>query len=216
MKATSLLIQIALCISIMIYEVSTASAIDATAVKAYNSGVSFVENGNFDQGIAELKRAISIDQNFADARYNLGMAYHLKAASINKVDPRDLQGATPIQSYRKKWTLGLDELRMAINEFKEVLRLQPLAADAHFKLGLLFDNVGDTENAIAQYREAMRIDPKGPDGLDARSNYALILHVVNGQSKEAIEELRAVLSVNPNHPAKRNIAKIIEGQKQKK
>lgn len=214
MKTRKLLLTAALSICTLCIAVSTASAAAAAAVQHAQRGMSLMKSGSIEQAIAEFKQATSIDPNFGDAHYNLGMLYHLKAAGENHVDPKDIQGAIPIQSYKKKWTSGLEDLRSAANEFKEAIRLQPSAADAHFKLGLIYDNMGETDKAIAEYREAMKLDPKGPDGLDARNNYALILHFVQGRTNQAIDELQAVLAANPNHQyAKENIKKIQASQK---
>jgi tetratricopeptide (TPR) repeat protein len=213
MKIRKILVHFIVSICTLCIVASMASATDPTAIQDAQKGISLMKRGNIDQAITQFKQAISKDQNFVDAHYNLGMLYHLKAAEKNQVNPKDIQGAIPIQSYKKKWKAGLEELRLAETEFKEVIRLQPSAADAHFKLGLIYDNMGDTENAIREYRDAMKLDPRGPDGLDARNNYALILHFVKGNSKEAIKELQTVLSINPNHFAKENIKKIQASQK---
>ena len=178
-----------------------------TASQHAQKGLSLTKRGQLDQAIEEFKKAIAIDRKYANAHYNLGMVYHLKAAQKNNINTRELDTTFPTQTYRTKWT-NVEELNLAINEFKEVLRLQPNAADAHFKLGLLYDNKGDITNAMTEYREAIRIDPKGPDGLDSRNNIALILFYVQGKRDEAIKELETVLKINPNHPAEKNIKKI--------
>ncbi|MBN1550991.1 tetratricopeptide repeat protein [bacterium] len=171
---------------------------------AFNKGTLLMGQGKIDEAIAEFKKAIAIDQDHVDAHYNLGMAYHLKAAQKNNINIREIGSTFPKQTYRTKWT-DVDELNLAIIEFKEVLRLQPNAADAHFKLGLLYDNKNDIQNALQEYREAIKLDPRGLDGQDSRANIALILFHVQGKKDEAIKELEALLEINPNHPSKENL-----------
>lgn len=192
----------------LIFFVSLGSA--ETASQLAQKGLSLKQRGQLDQAIEEFKKAIAIDRDYADAHYNLGMTYHMKAAQKNNINVENLDTNFPGQDYRSKWK-DVKELNLAINEFKEVLRLQPNAADAHFKLGLLYDNKGDIAKAMAEYREAVRLDPNGPDGLDSRSNIALILFYVQGKKDDAIKELEALLKISPNHFAKENL-KIMKKQ----
>ena len=201
-KIKSLTVQL-VCLSLFfIFFVSLSLA--ETANEYAQKGLSLTNRGQLDQAIAEFKKAIAIDRNHADAHYNFVMVYHFKAAQNNKINTRDLSATFPTQTYRTKWT-KVEELDLAINEFKEVLRLQPNAADAHFKIGLLYDNKADITNAMREYREAIRLDPKGLDGQDSRGNIALILFYVQGKKDEAIKELDVLLKINPNHPAKENL-----------
>lgn len=181
-----------------------------TASQLAQEALFLKQNGQLDQAIEEFKKAIAIDGNYADAHYNLGMIYHMKAAQENNISTRDLNTNFPTQSYKKKWE-NIEKLDLAINEFNEVLRLEPNAADAHLKLGLLYDNKGDIDNAMIEYRKTVDLDPTGPDGLDARNNIALILFYVQGNKEDAIKELEALIEINPNHFAKENL-KIMKNQ----
>ena len=202
-------------VSIFAILVASTFAADPTATEHYKKGNTFMQQGELDQAINEFKKAISIDHNFDDAYYNLGYVYHMKAAKKNGTSIQDIGTRDPYAYYRGiVWKLGTEELNLAVKEFKEVLRLQPKAADAHLKLGMVYGNKGDFDSAISEYRETIRLDPKGPDGQDARHELALIYYYVKGKRKEAIEELEAVLKVNPNHSsAKENFKKIKEKAK---
>lgn len=196
---------------VFVSTLSLAIAIDSVALKHYNKGTALSRSGNLDQAIEEFKKAIDIDPNYGDAHYNLGYSYHLKAGQKNKTDP-DLKTNKdiPTQIYIKKWEFGREELKLAIKEFKEVIRLEPNAADAHLKLGVVYDNHGDYEDAISEYHKTISMDPRGLDGLDARANLALIYYYVQEKRDEAIKELEAVLKVNPNHPTAKQLLKIIK------
>ena len=164
------------------------------------------ERGDLDGAIAEYKKAIAIDPDYGDAHYSLGYAYHLKAAQMNPVTPRQLDEAHPVQTYVRKWERGIREMELAIAEFKKVVQLEPKAPDAHFKLALVYDNKGDYKEACDEYRRVIELDPRGLDGQDARANLALIQFAIYEKRDDAVNLLQAVLKINPNHSsAKRNL-----------
>ena len=188
-----------------------AFAVDSAALEHAQRGWTLYERGEYDKAIAEYKKAIEIDNDYADAHYILGYIYHLQAAHKNEVMPRKLNTDFPVQNYKSKWEYGLEELDLAMREFKEVIRIEPDAADAHFKLGVVYDNKGEYEKAISEYYKTIELDPQGPDGLDARGNLALIYYAVYGKEDEAIRILEELLKIDPNHPARGNLEKIQQG-----
>lgn len=203
-----------LCVAFFIGIISIATipsiASASEAMNHYNKANNYIRRGEIDKAIVELKKAIEIDPDYADAHYNLGFLYHYKAAQKNNTKPgltfTDVAG----QTYIKKWKFGHEELDLAIKELKEVVRLQPNAADAHFKLGLVYDNKGDYEKAIFEYQKAISFDPTGLDGQDARTNISLIYYFVQERRNDAIKELKEVLKINPNHRIAKKTLKLFQ------
>ena len=203
------------CILLMATTLWTATCLAASqeAEQHYKRGRLLRERGNLDGAIQEYKKAIVINPDYGDAHYSLGYAYHLKAAQMNPVTPRQLNAAHPVQTYVKKWERGIREMDLAIVEFKKVVQLEPKAPDAHFKLALVYDNKGDYKHACDRYRRVIKLDPRGLDGQDARANLALIQFAIYGKRDEAANLLRQILKINPNHSsAKRNL-QLVEGTK---
>ena len=203
------------CILLMATTLWTATclATNQEAEQHYKRGRLLREQGDLDGAAVEYKKAIAIDPDYADAHYSLGYAYHLKAAQMNPVAPRQLDEAHPVQTYLKKWERGIHEMELAIAEFKKVVQLEPKAPDVHFKLALVYDNKGDYKDACEEYRRVIELDPRGLDGQDARANLALIQFVIHGKRDEAVKLLQAVLKINPKHlSAKRNL-QLMEGTK---
>lgn len=190
---------------------SSALAVDSTATEHAQKGWALYERGEYSRAIVEYKKAIEIDNNYADAHYVLGYIYHLEAAQKNEIAVRALNEDHPTQSYKTKWEHGTKELHLAMDEFKEVLRLEPDAPDAYFKLGVVYDNLGEYEKAITKYNKTIELDPKGLDGLDARGNLALVYYAVYDKKDEAIRVLEELLKIAPNHPARRNLEMIRQG-----
>ena len=184
---------------------------DEEAITHYKRGRLLREQKDLDGAIVEYKKAIAIDPDYGDAHYSLGYAYHLKAAQMNPVAPRRLDEAHPVQTYVKKWERGIREMELAIAEFKKVVELQPKAPDAYFKLALVYDNKGDYKEACDEYRRVIELDPRGLDGQDARANLALIQFAIYGNRDEAVQLLRAVLGINPNHASATSNLQLMEG-----
>ena len=93
-------------------------------------GVDYLDQGQFDEAIAEFQAAIQLDPDEAKAHYNLGLAY---------------------QKQEK-----LDEAAAA---YQEALQLDPDLADVHNNLGLIYNKQGKPDQAMAEYQEAIRINP---------------------------------------------------------
>jgi tetratricopeptide (TPR) repeat protein len=121
--------------------------------------------GRIPEALHEAREALRLDPTNADAYYGLGRCCHYIARSQNAQAGGDIY-----------FSAGLDSLDEAIQAFKEVVRLQPQAADAVLNLALAYDNRSLLEDAERCYREAMRLDPDGMDGADAHFNLALLIY----------------------------------------
>lgn len=84
----------------------------------------------------------------------------------------------------------------AVAALEEVTAATPDFAPAHFQLGVCFQQSGEAEKALAQYREVMRLDPSN---LDNYFNATLILVKLNKPS-EALENCLKILQARPDDP----------------
>ncbi len=129
-------------------------------------GREYIRVGKYSEGLAELEKAIKLDPNCADAYYSKGFAYQDLARAENQRAGGNIY-----------FSAGQEYLQQAINAFKETTRIQPNAADAHYTLGLAYDNLCQFEEAERCYRNAIRIDPEGIDGADAYFNLSLMMYM---------------------------------------
>jgi protein O-mannosyl-transferase len=94
----------------------------------------------------------------------------------------------------------LDE---AIACWREVLRLNPLDANAHNNLGIALAWKGQIDEAIHHYTEALRIDPSAPE---THNNLGLELER-KGQLDQAARQYDEALGLRPDYTlARRNLA----------
>ena len=82
-----------------------------------------------EKSIEAYQKALHLDAENVEIRFNLGVAYY-KAKSYSK----------------------------AIDAFKTIIRLQPDHAQAHFWLGLSYDRIARISDAFAQYKLLKSID----------------------------------------------------------
>jgi tetratricopeptide (TPR) repeat protein len=108
---------------------AAAGAEPNNAVAHYNLGNLLAGRAD-DRSLAEFQLAVRCDRRFAEARYNLGLAY----AARNRTTE-------------------------AISEFKTTVKLRPQWVEAHLNLGVALARTERYADAMAEFQEALRLDP---------------------------------------------------------
>jgi tetratricopeptide (TPR) repeat protein len=93
-------------------------------------GQALLSQGHWDGAIKELKTAVRLDANRADAHAHLAMAYYFKG-----------------------------DAAAAIPEFRAALQADPARVDAAYGLGLTLSETGDLSGAVAAFRSSARLNP---------------------------------------------------------
>lgn len=132
----------------------------------------YVEDGRFDEAIAEYRKSIALNPESASTHYNLGYALSVRAGGAGRA------GAE------------------AASEFREALRIDPEYAQAHNNLGALLELQGRTDEALEHFQRAVALRP---DHFDARINLAQLLSA-RGQSRDAADAFRAALALRADDP----------------
>ena len=101
-----------------------------------------------------------------------------------------------------------NNLPMAESEFRRATELSP-SADAHLQLGLVVAQEGRTDEAIRQFREALKWQPKNWAAQEA-FGHALLSQ---GKLDEALQHFSAALELNPRaRDSRLQIARILTRQ----
>ena len=120
----------------------------------------------FDEAIVHFQAALRAAPDQADAHFNLAAALNAKGdfagaathfAETCRLHPEDIEA-------RENLGLALlyeRSMSAAARQFREVLRVRP-DARTHYHLGLALDSLGQSEEALAHYREAVRLSPNAP------------------------------------------------------
>ena len=173
----------------------------------FSKALEYLDTGNYDEAITQLKNIISKDDNQSDAWYNLGLAYYRKADYENSI--RSYEKATNIDNeYSDAWyNLGITYRDRAgannnnENDLKNALKYfdMALAIDKNPNFfgnkGLVEEKLGLKENAIQSYEESTKIFPQ--DALSwSYKGYLLYNMRRYGEAKSSFEK---VIELEPNN-----------------
>ena len=115
------------------------------------------------------------------------MFFKKKCPSCGTKNPKD---ATTCASCGAAFELRQAESREAIKDYHEAIRLNPQSAEAYYKRGFVYQNLGQGERAIEDFDEAIRLNPN-----DA---YAYLLrgaaYGTIGDTDEAIADLEKAIA----------------------
>ena len=134
-----------------------------------------------DEAIANYKKVLELDPNYAPAHINLGTLYYNQSDyELAEEHYRKAIEADPRYALAY-FDLGnvLDEtqrLAEAIEAYKTALQLAPTYADAHYNLALAYERARQPRLALQHWRAYLKLDVQGPWAVHARSQYRKLLN----------------------------------------
>ncbi len=157
------------------------------------------------EAIAELEKAVNVATDFADAHYHLGRAYmeiDLREKAINEF--KEALNINPKYGAAKQLMNGLLKSRETRKQKKDEKNgMDPAEeqisrqANIHFHLGNALFQKNLFQEALAEYKEAIRLRPNYPD----IRNRVGELYMKRGQFNLAEEEFMVALKINPRYVA---------------
>jgi tetratricopeptide (TPR) repeat protein len=141
-----------------------------TLAKAYTyRGFSYLKKTQYDRAIEDFNQAIQRDPNNAWAFANRGNAY------FNTHQPE-----------------------RALLDYDQALALNPAGyATLFYGRGAIHNGMGDSDLAIADFGQAIRLQPEFPEAFNNRG----IAYFDNGQYSRAIEDYGQALHFRPDYPS---------------
>jgi tetratricopeptide (TPR) repeat protein len=130
-------------------------------------GVVHVEGGNFQEAEPELQKSAEIEPNMSTAHFALGVCRNLMAKYAEaetallrglELDPDAADGHYELA--KTYWALG--RWQDAEPHAQKAVTLKPGVAVVHVLVGDIALRKRDVQGALKEYREALRLDPKGP------------------------------------------------------
>ena len=131
-----------------------------------------------DEKIGRFEQVIARDPSFAPAYAGLATAYTIRSVMFPLDHPRD----------------ELSKMRSAA---EKAIQLDPLLAEAHDALGLVYARDGQWEQAEKSFRHAIQLDP---NRSTTYTHFAEWFLIVLGRIEEALQELRAAEKADPLSP----------------
>ena len=171
------------------------------AAELNNRAVVCVQEHNYEEAVALLKKAIALQPALPTTYYNLGRIYQF-------IEEWDLS----IEAFKQTLALkpafadAMHQLAVSYNNtqryaeavecLKQVLQLQPDRPESLTELGFAYSKQGHTQEATEFLKEAIRIQP---DFGDAYNNLGVV-YFKTGQVANAIESLQHAVRLIPGSP----------------
>lgn len=182
------------------------------AIAHYNLGAAFAKKGLMDQAIAEYQKALAIDPAARAtspdaAAMTMKMDYSMFHDALGMALAWEEKNDEAIAQYKEALKLNPDFADASNNLASATAQKgQPMDAKAHNNLGTTLRRQGRLDDAIAEYEEALKVDPHY---APAHYNLANAL-IEKGEINEAIIEYQAALKIKPdNVMVQKNLAHTI-------
>jgi Flp pilus assembly protein TadD len=162
-------------------------ALKGSALAASELGVALAEAGRVPEAVEQLQRALALDPDYSDARYNLA----------------------GVEAQNGQW-------EAAAKDYKEVVKERPENSKAQQHLGevllLWGDDLakeGESEGAVARYRDALIYRADDPE---LHTSLGIVLAKL-ARNSEAQAEFQAALRINPNSQEAREALAALQSEK---
>jgi lipoprotein NlpI len=96
--------------------------------------------------------------------------------------------------FRGKAQAQRNQVKAAILDFTEALKLDPSATDALYNRGAAYALMGETRTALSDFAQVLELAPNDPDTLF----YRALIYVNQGKIEAAVKDLSGVLKQRPD------------------
>lgn len=130
-----------------------------------NLGWIYFQQGQYNQALAQYKKAMDIDPNYYPAYYNLGLAYmqvkkyDLAAETLKKAVTLEPKSGVAFLNLGISYT-QLGKYDEALKYLQQAYKFNSGSAEVLYQIGLAYEKSGRKEDAIYQYNAAVGFDPK--------------------------------------------------------
>lgn len=156
-----------------------------------------------EQLLAELPDLPEFNQSRAEILYTLAAQYRMadepdKALQLygaleKLIDPNDIYFLARFLNSRGNTYYVQDNLRAALDDYEEAIRLNPEDDTTYNNLGLAYHEQGNFAGALTNYELAIRLNPENPTIYFNRGN----TYSAQGNFIAAIEDYSQAILLNP-------------------
>jgi tetratricopeptide (TPR) repeat protein len=140
----------------------------------YNDAIELVGRGSYLDAIGLFKEAVELDPAFAEAWFNLGVAY--QKIEAHKKALRNLERAVALRPDNAdyQYALGSDYFHLesyakAVRAFERALRADASHLKSQFSLAMTLEKQGKLDEARAAWERYLELDGKSGWAVRARS-----------------------------------------------
>ena len=163
-----------------------------------NLGVAYAARGDYEAAIIQYRKALAIRQDeahvFCDYGDSLIRLGHTKEAVERFQEALQVDPTFTAAQYRLRAVERSQQEAAGAKQLLERAKARPNSAASHVNMGVVLESQGHTEEAIREYKEAIRIDP----------NYAItynnlaVLYDNHGRYEDAIREFKEAIRIKPD------------------
>jgi tetratricopeptide (TPR) repeat protein len=161
-------------------------------------GFAYLIQGKIDQGIADTEQAVTLDrpdeldvlvpQNYLNLAKAMSMTRHNDIAAEYAARGNNLNLVK-----RAKEAREMRQLDLAFNAVNQAIKRNPAETSAFYVRGILFNNKGDYDKAIADFTTAIKQQPD----LVPAYYYRADAYTQSGQYRQAIRDYDRIFALNP-------------------
>jgi len=147
-------------------------------------GDRYFRNGEYEKAIDAYTEYLRLEPTHIKSLYNRGRAYeelgkHAEALEdFNKVLKEDPQNANALLSLTSDYYYRLQDYENTVFYAKKVLKVEE-SAMAHTLMGKAHQKLGDLEEAIAAYNNAISVDKEYADAYISRGSLRVYLNQIS-------------------------------------
>jgi predicted Zn-dependent protease len=145
--------------------------------RAFLEGRTAYANGDYRGAVVKLEQVTQAHPEIEEAHYVLGMAYLTPEINRRRDAMQEWERAPGL----KEAQLGLGrelhadgDLQNAEARVRKALALDPGYQEGWYYLGLIFNETGKTDDALAAWEKAARIDPESETGKWAATKWKMV------------------------------------------
>ena len=166
----------------------------------YNLALALKYKGEARPAIEEFEAALRLKPNWSEARYGLGATYydlHDRQAALKELHTAVKLNPANAAAHRLLARIYVEQsdLLAGETELRRALASKP-SAEVHFELGLVEGQIGNLDAAAAQFRGAIRMNPRY---APAHSMLGITEHR-QGDHISALNEFRKAVELDPKDP----------------
>jgi tetratricopeptide (TPR) repeat protein len=153
---------------------------DGDARALFERGVEAYRHDRDQEAVEDLRRAVELDPDFAEAHYRLGLALH----ATGQREEADKAFENAVKAYEK------------------LTRQEPKNADAYYFLGLCYEKLDKYDDAARALKDAVRNLSETDENRDDKYYELAVVQYKLAKYDEAVAALNKALEINPdNYPA---------------
>ena len=167
----------------------------------YNeSGMAYLNSGEYKRAIEEFDRAIAHNPDYSPAYNNRGLAYGELGRNERAIEDFDRaiarDPANALAYYNRGRTYhGLGQYERAIEDYDLAIRVNPNSDSAYNNRGDAYHGLGQYERAIQDRNRAIELNPNNAITYNNRGSSYYEL----GNYQRAIEDYDRAIAINPEH-----------------